>query len=77
MFNFAFLLNERDQTVCDECNPNLIHDRFFACAVEGLNLNVLLHPLKERFDRPSAAIHLTDFISGWLILFLSCKVECI
>lgn len=54
---------QHKQAKRDECQPNLVVHGLFACSIEMLNLQVLLHPFEEGLNGPAAAVHLTDFIA--------------
>ncbi|WP_374017399.1 hypothetical protein ABU162_25100 [Paenibacillus thiaminolyticus] len=38
---------QHKQAKRDECQPNLVVHGLFACSIEMLNLQVLLHPFEE------------------------------
>lgn len=64
MFDLRFHLHEYEQAKRDKGDPNLIVDSVLARSVQMLDLQMLLHPFKERLDCPATAIHLADFITS-------------
>ena len=61
------VLNDSDETVCDDGNMDLNAHRIVALSPERLNLEVLLDPLEEQFDLPPVFVKESDV--------LGCKIE--
>lgn len=59
-----FFLDNGDQDVHADRNPDLSPDGVLAGAVEGFDLEVLLDPFEEEFDLPAAFVELWDN-EGW------------
>ena len=64
---FKVVLNDSDETVCDDGDMNLNAHRIVALSPERLDLEVLLDPFKEQFDLPPVFIKEGD-VPG-------CKIE--
>ena len=58
------LFYDGDQQVNRDGDPELGFDGVFACSIEGLDSQVLLDPLEERFNFPAAFVEIADGGSG-------------
>lgn len=61
------VLNDSDETVCDDGDMDLNTHRIVTLSPERLDLEVLLDPLEEQFDLPSVFVKESDV--------LGCKIE--
>lgn len=60
MLEFEPFLQDRDQEVRGDCDPDLSLHGVLGCAVEGFDPKMLFDPLEEDFDLPGASVKLGD-----------------
>ena len=65
--NLEVVLDDGNETVCDDCNVNLYADRILGLSPESFDLEVLLDPFEEQLHLPSIFIEKSDV--------LGCKIE--
>jgi hypothetical protein len=59
-FNPEFLLDDCDEYVDTDRNPDLGLHGILRCAVESLDVQVLFDPFEEELDLPAASVKLSD-----------------
>ena len=65
--NLEVVLDDGNETVCDDCHVNLYADRILGLSPESFDLEVLLDPFEEQLHLPSIFIEKSDV--------LGCKIE--